>query len=93
MHIHDLQPLFCFRIDLRAMSTKKPGSRKWRLHHGGYLAGEAASWRLLLELEIHISQTFLLLEYPFLRWRLLEQRNILKEDLYNLLVILQAILS
>jgi len=71
--------------------TKKPLPRKRRLHDGAYLTGETAGRRLLLELKIHIGEALLFLEDPFLRWSLLKQRDVLEEDLYNLLVIRQAI--
>ena len=70
------------------MPAKEPFPRQRGLHDRAYLARETARRGLLLELKIYVGQTFLFLENPFLRRSLPEQRNVLKEDLHNFLVIL-----
>jgi hypothetical protein len=76
-------------VCLPAMPTEQPLSWQRCLHNGADLACEAASGRLLFEFEVNVCKSFLLLEYPLLRGRFPDKRNVLKKDLHNFFVILQ----
>jgi hypothetical protein len=73
------------------MSAEKPLPWQRCLHYGADLAGELARRGFLLEFEIYVRQSLLLLENPFLRRSLSEHGNIFEENLHDFLVVLQAI--
>lgn len=73
------------------MAAEQPLSRKWFLHNRTDSARKATGGCLLLELEVDICHSLLLLEDPLL-WRVLAQKSdILEEDLDNFGIVLETL--